>query len=261
MATRKRKIPGITAGELPPTYFDFIRYKAEKENAARNNGLFATILGGKGSGKSQHSLTIKQQMEKRMLEIAYDQAHQPEVAEITDKELAELHAGITEEHGDIPAQGKEKEYPQFSAQNRQTLIPISNYISAQGRTQWEGIREGVTYYPETRSYQYTTPTEKQEPKKQEFSPEDLKGKFCAVVTATFSSGGVTFEHTGVLFVKKCGHWKLMDFNGDKLGGGTAGSFEGNIEKGKMKIEVHKIIYDADKIEVETVLGVDELEIL
>jgi hypothetical protein len=105
----------------------------------------------------------------------------------------------------------------------------------------------------------TVPEQKPKSKKQEFSPEDHKGKFCAVATVTTTHGDITIEHTGVLFVKKCGHWKLMEFNGDKLGGGNAGSFEGDIRKGRMKIEIHKTIYDAEYQE-PTGLGVDELEI-
>jgi hypothetical protein len=66
------------------------------------------------------------------------------------------------------------------------------------------------------------------------------------------------EHTGVLFVKKCGHWKLLEFNGTKLTGGTVGSFDKLIKDGSLKIMVHHTIFDADR--VEPTIGADELEL-
>lgn len=80
-------------------------------------------------------------------------------------------------------------------------------------------------------------------KKQEFDPEQHKGKFCAV--ATINHYGA--EHKGILFVKKCGHWKICGFNGDQLGGGTAGSFERDLKNGSLKITVHTVLYDEDAV--------------
>jgi hypothetical protein len=37
----------------------------------------------------------------------------------------------------------------------------------------------------------------------------------------------------------------MDFNGNKLCGGKAGSFEELLRSGQMKIEIHKTLYDAE----------------
>lgn len=91
-------------------------------------------------------------------------------------------------------------------------------------------------------------------KKQEFNPDDHRGKFCAVCTITYMG----IDHTGVLFVKKCGHWKLCEFNGNKLAGGNAGSFDKEIKNGSLKIMVLHTIYDADR--VEPTIGADELEI-
>jgi len=141
--------------------------------------------------------------------------------------------------------------------------PWSNQPASQQTGYWSQSPQPDWLHPsETIPQQIvdgTVPEQKPKSKKQEFSPEDHKGKFCAVATVTITHGDITIEHTGVLFVKKCGHWKLMEFNGDKLGGGNAGSYEGDIRKGRMKIEIHKTLYDAEYQE-PTGLGVDELEI-
>jgi hypothetical protein len=91
-------------------------------------------------------------------------------------------------------------------------------------------------YPISSAPQQTP--QKEEPKKQEFKPEDYKGKFCAIVTLEHHGK----EHRGVLFVKKCGHWKLCGYNGGKLAGGTSGSFETELKAGTLKITVHQTIY-------------------
>jgi hypothetical protein len=98
------------------------------------------------------------------------------------------------------------------------------------------------------------------PAKQQFNPEDHQGKYCAHVHLTYH--GV--EHTGILFVKKCGHWKLLEYNGAKIAGGNSGSFEAECKKGILKIEVIHVLYDADKPIVQPAKeleGYGELDIL
>jgi len=98
----------------------------------------------------------------------------------------------------------------------------------------------------------------QQPVKQQFNPDDHKGKFCAHVTLTYHD----VEHTGILFVKQCGHWKLMEYNGNKLAGGTSGSFDALCKNGTLKITVLQVLFDADKPVVQPVSeGYGELDIL
>lgn len=100
--------------------------------------------------------------------------------------------------------------------------------------QWENTPNTYPYPSQTQQI----PVKQEEKKKQEFKPEDHKGKFCAIVTLTHHG----IERRGILFVKKCGHWKLCEYNGDKIAGGTAGSFENELKEGTLKITVHQTIY-------------------
>ena len=198
-----------------------------------------TILGGKGQGKSYLSLMAAELIK------GIRSTTEPEVAVITDEEMKELNK---------PA--------------RQYFATANTFVGNGGSS---GSYTPISPQPYQPSYEYdtphwnhspvTTPILNIESKKQEFSPEDYRSKFCAVVTITFIDESISnpLEHTGVLFVRKCGHWKLCDYSGNKLAGGTAGSFERDLEKGRMKIEVHKMLYDADYVEPET--GIDDLEII
>jgi hypothetical protein len=142
--------------------------------------------------------------------------------------------------------------------------PIYNEIPPNSlfQRQWQ---QGWGYFSPTTTSSTTSgiPNQEtpQESKKQEFTAEDWKGKFCAVATITHN--GVIYR--GVLFVRKCGHWKLLDFNGNRLTGGTSGSFDGLLEKGQLKVEVHSVIYDAEpkpeSPDKEFTLGADDLEIV
>lgn len=94
--------------------------------------------------------------------------------------------------------------------------------------------------------------------KEQFNPDDHRGKFCAHVTAIYK--GV--ELTGILFVKQCGHWKILEYNGNKRAGGTSGSFEAECKKGTLQITVLHVLFDADKPIVQPASeGFGELDIL
>lgn len=81
-------------------------------------------------------------------------------------------------------------------------------------------------------------------KPKEHNPEEIKGVFCAYVIAKVGDA----QHTGVLFVKKCGFWKILEHNGHKVAGGGAGTFEDMVRSGELKLTVILTIYDADSIE-------------
>jgi hypothetical protein len=87
-------------------------------------------------------------------------------------------------------------------------------------------------------------------KKEVFDPEQHRGKFCAAVTIVTNDAGIRAEHTGVLFVRKCGHWKLCGYNGDKLAGGSVGSFEELTKSGRLVVTIHSVIYDDDRIKLD-----------
>ena len=90
---------------------------------------------------------------------------------------------------------------------------------------------------------YNPPTPQVE-KKPEYKPEDFHGRFCAYVLATVGDK----QYTGVLFVKRCGSWKLLEYNGHKVAGGGVGTFEDMLRSGDLKLTVILTIYDADRIE-------------
>ena len=132
---------------------------------------------------------------------------------------------------------------------------IPNYIPQDVYAPYEW-GTGTAYPTQTPTIAYPSVA----PVKQQFNPEDHQGKYCAHVTLTYH--GV--EHTGILFVKKCGHWKLLEYNGAKLAGGNSGSFEAECKKGVLKITVLHVLYDADKPIVQPMKepeGYGELDIL
>jgi hypothetical protein len=298
MAARrgKRNIPGITfGGNLLPSPDDFIRYaKARKARERKKSSLesFKTmILGEKGMGKAviapEGSVITGEDIH------LIDETIYPPSKEVMSLENRIKHIDDKEEE-ELQKRNRLTLMDRISHQNISDSTPtgIRIYAQASGGGGGSGGDGGGSYIPTSQQPPWsnqpasqqtgywsqstqpdwlhpsgtipqqivndTVPEQKPKSKKQEFSVEDHRGKFCAVATVTTTHGDITIEHTGVLFVKKCGHWKLMEFNGDKLGGGNAGSFEGDIRKGRMKIEVHKILYDAEYVEPE--LGVDELEI-
>lgn len=238
---KKRKIPGITVGgPLLPTPADFIRYTAEKKKRdRRRSSFFTTIIGGKGMGKTE-------QMEKQ-LDDKIDTV-------IAEEAISFKIDGAYFPETDVYAQasggggGSGQYTPQIQP-------PWTSQPASQQTGYWSTAPQPDWLHP-SRTGDDTPPQQKPVSKKQEFTADDWRGKFCALCTITFKEG---IEHKGILFVKKCGHWKLLEFNGSKIAGGTAGSFETELKKGRMKIEVHKTLYDADY--VEPVIGADELEIL
>ena len=107
-------------------------------------------------------------------------------------------------------------------------------------------------------YTYGSGISPEPTKKQQFNPDDHRGKFCAHVAATHN--GV--EITGILFVKQCGHWKILEYNGNKRAGGTSGSFDAECKKGTLKITILHVLYDVDKPIVQPVSeGYGDLDIL
>lgn len=239
---KKRKIPGITVGgALLPTPADFIRYSEEKKKRERKKSLdfFKQII-EKGL----------EERNRRTLEEA--QQHMDIIASTPTESTPLRISGAYFPETDVYAQaggggGSGGYYT--------NLIPTTSNQPASSSGWWGQQPVPGGFEPSEGSVGITV-QEKPISKKREFTADDWRGKFCALCTITFKEG---IEQKGILFVKKCGHWKLLEFNGSKIAGGTAGSFETELKKGRMKIEVHKTLYNADYI--EPVIGADELEIL
>jgi hypothetical protein len=266
------------------------RKARQKRTPSVPKSLMEMFFGQRGAGKSYSSLLLAAQskakaeddlLKKIEEDEAHDEKYKPKVAEITDDELKELHEPARQffAMADIFAYGgggggasnggaggfgmmplSEQKVPEQIKQNE----GYTNYWQPPPYTPWNQQQQ---QYPQPHiwtdtntgspfeAYRAKTRKKKkqdvaEESKKEEFNPEDHKGRFCAVVTILIDSAGVSVEHNGVLFVKKCGHWKLLDFNGNKLAGGTAGSFEGDVKKGRLKIDVHRVLFDADAPVIE-----------
>ena len=81
-------------------------------------------------------------------------------------------------------------------------------------------------------------------KKKVVDMDGFHGKYCALVELTLNS----VKHKGVLFVRKCGHWKLLDFAGNRIAGGSEGSYDNQIKDGSLKIKILTVIHDIERVE-------------
>jgi hypothetical protein len=81
------------------------------------------------------------------------------------------------------------------------------------------------YYPNgitttDRTSPVIPPQTQEEPRKPKYTSEQLKGKFVAYATIRLND----VEHTGILFVRKCGAWKLIDCKTmNRVAGGSEGA--------------------------------------
>jgi len=175
--------------------------------------LNSIIVGGKGQGKSMGSAAVVGAMMKEYVNPATMILSASELSNIFNPQTA---SGQT--------------YTPTTGSSTTGYYPPQEYWGGGGWQVGGSGQSGPKQEPEP-------------PKKQEFNPDDHKGKFCAVADIIFMG----ISHTGVLFVKKCGHWKLLDFNGNKLAGGTAGSFDGLIKKGQLNVTVQKTLYDVNNV--------------
>lgn len=143
--------------------------------------------------------------------------------------------------------------PDYGSLTPQTL-PVTNTPSqtAPNPNPWGNNPQTGGYWPNSQGwpsqpvfpYPQQPQTFPKQKSKVEYSPEQIKGRFCAHVIAT--TGDAT--HTGLLFVKKCGAWKILEYNGNKLVGGGIGSFEDMLKSGELKLVIINTIYDADRVE-------------
>jgi hypothetical protein len=135
--------------------------------------------------------------------------------------------------------------------NQQDTAKNSNffpreYTDNNSSAQWIGgwPQQLIPYAPSPFTPATQSPPQKAVETKPNYKPEELHGRFCAYVIATIGDK----EYTGILFVKKCGYWKILEYNGHKLVGGGAGTFEDMLRSGELKLSVILTIYDADRIE-------------
>jgi hypothetical protein len=262
MATAKRrKVPGSNPfPNVPPNLISSFEVASElkkRRDKKRSGNLYEMMFGGKGAGKSFISTLLADHMKKELeKKIEESGTYEPEVAVITDEEMKDLNeptrkyftnkdvftasGGGGGGSGAIPNSVKQHAY-----QYQQQSNPWQQQ-QQQNQRSWGYPTSEVPPWLNDDTPEKATARKKkvqEDAKKQEYTAEEFKGRFCAVVTITCKR--VDTPYTGVIFVKKCGHWKLMDFNGNKLVGGKAGSFEEQLRSGQIKIEIHKTLYDAE----------------
>jgi hypothetical protein len=177
------------------------------------------IIGGKGSGKSYASLVSAYLSSKQMLD---DDNTTPEEKSEIKKSLYKLVSDEFKQYsGNLSERYSNGTSEELTSPYRTTSDNTGEWVPTTPRNPWSNDPQGQVPwsdppYGQQSGWQYNQwgtklPEEKEKKEvvkeKPKHSPEELKGKLVAF--ATIRVDGI--EHRGILFVRKCGAWKLIEF--------------------------------------------------